>query len=180
MLSIHSCELPSDALLNRYLVSGAFVDCYVTEVTGSVSHAEFVEAFYTTTVFRLERWILRIFVSRPSTNAEARQLARGELSTFAAWTVEERASDQLLLSDFTGRTRSWFKVAPSSDTSTRLYFGSAVVPVRERKTGGMSLGPIFTLLLGFHKMYSRILLLAARWRLSGKLVDNPHRYRGDA
>ena len=179
MLSIHSCELPSDALLNRYLVSGAFADCYVTEVAGSVSHAEFVEAFYTTMVFRLERRILCIFVSRPSTDDEARQLTNGELNTFAVWSVEERAANQLLLSDFTGRTRSWFKVA-LSDTSTQLYFGSAVVPVRDRKTGRMSLGPIFSPLLGFHKMYSRILLLAARWRLSAKPVNNTHRYRDNA
>ena len=55
MAIIRSCELPSNALLNRYLASGAYADCYVTEVTRRVSHAEYVEAFYTTAVFKLER-----------------------------------------------------------------------------------------------------------------------------
>src|SRR5205823_938521 len=82
---IRSCQLPSEALLNRYLASGAYADCYVTEVARRVSHAEFVEAFYTTAVFKLERLILHAFVSRPSTDAQAGQLARGELSSFAAW-----------------------------------------------------------------------------------------------
>ena len=54
------------------------MDCYATEVVGSVSHADFVEAFYTTAVFKLERLILRV-ISRRSTDVEAGQLARGDL-----------------------------------------------------------------------------------------------------
>jgi len=175
MPSIRPCQLPSGALLNRYRDSGAYADCYATEVGRPVSHAEFVEAFYTTTVFKLERLILRLFVSRPSTDAQAGQLAQGELGSFAAWSVEERAPNQLLLSDFTGRTRSWFMVAvpdnPGS-TGTRLYFGSAVVPVRDSKTGRTSLGPVFGALLGFHKLYSQVLLRAAGLRLSRKVARN--------
>ena len=171
MPSIRSCQLPSGALLNRYRESGAYADCYVTEVARPVSHPEFVEAFYTTAVFKLERLILRLFASRPSTDAQAGQLAQGELSSFAAWAVEERAPNQLLLRDFTGRTRSWLMVAvpehPGS-AGTRLYFGSAVVPVRDSKTGRTSLGPVFTALLGFHKLYSQVLLRAAMLRLSRK------------
>lgn len=166
---IRPCHLPSDALLNRYLASGAYADCYVTEVTHPVSHAEFVEAFYTTTVFKLERFILRLVVSRPSTDAEAGQLARGELSSFAAWSVEGRAPNQLLLCDLSGRTRSWLMVAMSEDPDflgTRLYFGSAIIPVQRPRTGRASLGPVFSALLGFHKLYSRVLLWAARHRLS--------------
>ena len=166
MPAIRACELPSDSLLNRYLLSGAFADCYVTEVARSVSHAEFVEAFYTTVVFKLERLILRIVVSRPSTDAQARQLARAERTSFAAWSVEDRSCNQVLPSDFSGRTRSWLKVAPSSNNSTRLYFGSAVIPVHSEKTGHASLDPAFSALLGFHKLYSRVLLRAARLHLS--------------
>src|SRR4051812_28810807 len=95
--------------------------------------AEFVEAFYTTAVFKLERLLLRVFAARPSTDGQAGKLARGELSSFAAWSVEGRAPDQLLLSDFSGRTRSWLMVSASDEPGlacTRLYFGSAVVPVR--------------------------------------------------
>jgi hypothetical protein len=163
--------LPADALLNRYLAGGAFADCYVTEVAHPVSHAEFVEAFYTTAVFKLERTILRAFASRGSTDAQARQLAQGDLSAFAAWSVEARAPNQLLLSDYTQRTRSWLMVgAPQQQNAngTRLYFGSAVVPARNAGTGGTSLGPVFSALLGFHKLYSRILLRAAVSRLSRK------------
>src|SRR2546423_15391812 len=115
MAMIRSCQLPSDALLNRYLASGAYTDCYVIEVARPISQAEFVEAFYTTAVFKLERLILRVFVSRPSTDAQAGQLARGALSSFAAWSVEGRASNQLLLSDLSGRTKSWLMVAATSD-----------------------------------------------------------------
>jgi hypothetical protein len=175
--------LPSDALLNHYLASGAYADCYVTEVDRGVSHEEFVEAFYTTPVFKLERLILRVFVSRPSTDAEAGQLARGELNSFAAWSVEGRAPDQLLLRDHSGRTRSWLMVAASENpdvVGTALYFGSAVVPMRSLKTGRTRLGPVFSTLLGFHKLYSRVLLRAAGRRLSRKAANSTHVRRGDA
>jgi len=174
MAVIRSCPLPPDALLNRYLASGAYADCYVTEVGHRVSHAEFVEAFYTTAVFKLERLILRVFVSRPSTDAQAGQLARGEVSSFAAWSVEGRAPNQLLLCDLSGRTRSWLMVAVSENPDfigTWLYFGSAVVPVRSLKTGQATLGLVFSALLGFHKLYSRVLLLAAGHRLSGRSLQ---------
>jgi hypothetical protein len=169
MSMIRSCQLPSGALLNRYRGSGAYADCYVTEAPRMVTHAEFVEAFYTTAVFKLERLLLALFVSRPSTDVQAGQLARGELDSFAAWSVEGRAPDQLLMRDLGGRTRSWLMVGqPEGDhsTGTRLYFGSAVVPSRRSRSGRSGLGPVFGALLGFHKVYSRVLLRAAWSRLS--------------
>jgi hypothetical protein len=45
---------------------------------------------------------------------------------------------------------------------TRLFFGSAVVPAHPGKA---ALGFTFTVLLGFHKLYSQTLLHAARKRL---------------
>jgi len=126
-----------------------------------------VTAFYTTGLFRLERWILRLLVARPSTDEEARQLARSERNGFAAWSVEARAADQLLMRDFTGRTRSWFMVsAIDGSPGSRLYFGSVVVPLRDPKTGGRSLGRVHGRLIGFHKLYSRMLLGAAARRLA--------------
>ena len=168
MFSIRPCALPDDALLNVYLNDGVYVDCYSTAVTGSISHAQFVNAFYTTWVFKLERWILKWAFNKPSTDAQAKQLADGASDAFAAWTIESRGDDQLLLCDYVGRTRSWLMVASATtDTGprTRLYFGSAVVPVVNPKTGESSLGGGFGVLLGFHKLYSRILLSAARSRL---------------
>jgi len=153
--------------LQRYSGSGGFADCYVAELDRSVTLAEFVEAFYTSWVFKLERLILSVAASRPSSDAQARQLAYGTLDSFAAWSVEDRTPEQLLLGDFSGRTKSWLMVsAGTASSSTRLYFGSAVVPVRNPTTGQASLGIVFRALLGFHKLYSRILLGAARSRLS--------------
>jgi hypothetical protein len=50
---ISTCEIPSCALLRRYVYEGAYTDCYVTRIRTSVSLAEYVEAFYTTAVFNL-------------------------------------------------------------------------------------------------------------------------------
>lgn len=167
MTTIDPCPLPPGALLQRYAESGGYADCYSIALPRAVSQAEFVEAFYTTAVFKIERWILRWAVARPSTDDEAAQLARGERSAFAAWSVEARAADQLLLCDLAGRTRSWLMVqAIDRGASTRLYFGSAVVPVHDAKTGRPRMGPLFNALLGFHKLYSRVLLRAAVRRLS--------------
>lgn len=166
--TVRRCELPDGALLQRYSVKGGYADCYGVEVAGTISHAEYVEAFYTTSLFKLERSILQLLVSRPSTDTEAKHLAQGSRDSFAAWSVEGRARDQLLMSDFTGRTKSWLMVVPMADSATsntRLLFGSAVLP-RGEPGEGRSLGFLFTALLGFHKLYSRALLTAARSRLA--------------
>ena len=130
---------------------------------------QYVEAFYTTWVFKLERLILKWLVDKPSTDIEARELAAGRADAFAAWTVEGRTADQLLMCDYLRRTRSWLMVASSgsADTpATRLYFGSAVVPVADKTTGKLALGSTYSALLGFHKMYSRVLLSSASARLA--------------
>lgn len=141
----------------------------MVDIEGSVSLPELVEAFYTTRLFKLERALLKLFASRPSTDLDAKQLAVGDRSEFGAWRVEERNANQLLLTDVVGRTRSWFMTVPigSIDGSarTRMYFGSAVVTKVDRKTGERSLGFAFKALLGFHKLYSRALLRAAWSRL---------------
>ena len=54
-----------------------------------------------------------------------------------------------------------------SGNGTRLYFGSAVVPA-EGSASGADIGSGFRLLLGFHKMYSRVLLKAAVARLQAR------------
>jgi len=158
--------MPEHALLARYSANGSYTDCYVTELPGNYSHAEFVAAFYTTWLFKLERAILRWLVRRPSTDWEAQQLARGQRESFAAWKVEARAPNQLLLCDFLGNTRSWLMVETRDDGgATRLYFGSAIVPRVDARTGEKRLGTSFRALLGFHRGYSRALLSAARSRL---------------
>jgi hypothetical protein len=129
-----------------------------------------VEAFYTSGIFRIERWLLARFGFPASRNIDARRLASGEVDAYSAWTVEARAADQLLLRDHAGRTRSWLMVETAGDDagSTQLYFGSAVVPVLHARSGKKTMGNAFTALLGFHKLYSRVLLHAARARLARK------------
>jgi hypothetical protein len=154
--ALQPCELPPDALLRRYMLAGAYTDCYRVDLPRAVTHADYVLAFYTTWLFRLERWILAALVRKPSTDEDVQQLALGNAETFAAWNVEARAPDQLLLTDFRGETRSWLMIAAQAG-GTRLYFGSAVVPGAD----GKRIGPVYRLLLGFHKLYSRALLRAA-------------------
>jgi hypothetical protein len=167
MPSIRPCPLPPQALLARYADAGAYTDCYSTDVARLVPHAEYVEAFYTGGLFKLERLLLSLFLSKPSTDVQARQLASGQAGNFAAWRVEDRTTNQLLMCDIGGRTRSWLMVSASHEPtlSTRLYFGSAVVPVISR-SGKPGMGFLFQALLGFHKAYSRALLGSARSRLA--------------
>lgn len=109
-------------------------------------------------------------MARPSHDGEARALAHGQRDAFAAWSVEGRVGNQLLMCDFQSRTRSWLMVEPGA-ASTRLYFGSGIVPRIDPATGEKRMGPGFRALLGFHKLYSRALLAAARSRLRRSLVE---------
>lgn len=166
MPTVQACELPETSLLLGCQDAGAFADCYVTEVEGTVSQAAFIEAFYTTALFKVERAVLTWLAAKPSTDSQAEQLAAGTTTTFAAWRVESRNSNQLLMTDFTGRTRSWLMSvpvdSPSAPARTRLYFGSGVGPRVGKRGDGGTMGFAFHALLGFHRLYSRLLLSAAR------------------
>ena len=165
MPRVQACELPADALLRRYAEQGAYTDCYTIEIDKPVSHEAYVKAFYTTAVFKLERLLLAWLVARPSTDEQAKALAQVQANEFAAWNVEARGHDQLLMRDMTGRTRSWLMRAAAEGGATRLYFGSAVVPVVDRKTGQKHMGGLFRALQGFHRVYSHVLLRSAASRL---------------
>jgi hypothetical protein len=158
---VRPATLPEDSLLRVYTRAGDYTDCYLTEVGRSVTLAEYVETFYRTPLFRLERWILDWLAKKPSTDTDARELAHGRRETFAAWHVESRATDQLLLCDFRGGTRSWLMVVARRE-GTRLHFGSAVMRAKRSASGEKRLSVAFWLLLGFHKAYSRALLASAR------------------
>jgi hypothetical protein len=162
--AVTPCELPQDAFLRRYSVEGSYADCYTATIATPVTHAAFVEAFYTTPLFKTERVLLSWFAGRPSTDDQARQLSAGTLDSFAAWSVEERSANQLLLADASGRTRSWLMSAPAGG-GTRLLFGSAIVPVARAERTNRSPGTVFRILLRFHKLYSHLLLRAAKSRL---------------
>jgi hypothetical protein len=160
---IKTTPLPDNSLLQRFIDSGDYTDCYVTHVGDVVEFPDFVEAFYTTSVFKVERFILKL-VGYPSTDESARELADGVVNEFAAWRVLDRAENQLLLMDVRGQTCSWFRLEPESD-GTQLHFGSAVIRSK-KSSSGRRMGWTYRALLGFHRLYSRILLRAARDRLS--------------
>lgn len=178
MFTIESCTLPEEALLGEHARRGVYTDCFRTELDGIATQAQFVEAFYTTLAFKLERVILKWLVSRPSSDKQARQLATGASDHFAAWRVEKRCTNQLLLSDFRGDTRSWLMVSPGcmqGDRKTLLYFGSAIIPTSNDKSGAVKMGPGYRALLGLHKLYSAVLLGSARSRLAGMIRNGDNR-----
>ncbi len=155
-MSVKSTPLPADALLQRYAQrDDCYTDCYEVDTTAA-DLAACISAFYTTPLFRAERLILG-FAGHASTDADVAALATGQADTYAAWRVEDRTADQILLCDVAGRTRSWLHHTPG-----KFYFGSAVTP----PTPGAPLGGLFTALLPFHKVYSRGLLASAARRLT--------------
>jgi hypothetical protein len=168
MFSVTQSAVPDDALLRtywggarpeRWRESG---DCFVVVANRVVSLGEFVFAFYTSPVFRLERAILRLLAGAPSTNAEARGLADGSTMSFAVWRVGERTATQLLMCDRYERTRSWFRVVHLNDGKTLLQFGSAVASRSNFRAVPGARGSLFGLLLKFHVAYSQVLLHAAK------------------
>lgn len=166
MSIVQPTAVPAGSLLADAICVGGYADCFVACVPGSVTLSAFVQAFYTTPLFKCERWILGWAVARPSTDLGAAALAAGESNAFAAWTVDKRGADELLLRDFTGRTRSWLQATASVDgDATELRFGSAIEPQIDRRTGQVRLGRSVRLLLGFHTRYSVALLGAAVNRL---------------
>lgn len=167
MMNITDAAVPPGSLLADLAAArGAFADAYALQVPRAVSLAEFVEAFYTTQLFKLERSLLALLLGKPSSDAMARAVARGEGQRLAVWTVEARRADELLMHEDSGATRSWFKVQAGDGGMTTLWFGSAVVPRRRGPGGEARLGWVFHALLGFHRAYSRALLRAAARRLS--------------
>ena len=165
MLSIEKCAILPQTLLSKYSLDGMYADSYCTEIKGQISLSVFVFAFYTTRLFKVEQFILAHVAQRPSNDVQAKELADGAINKFAAWNVESRNDNELLMCDILGRTRSWFMVnhlTTGDNKKTHLYFGSAVVPRKDPKTGKTSLGFVFRILLGFHKIYSFLLLYFAR------------------
>jgi hypothetical protein len=151
--------MPDGALLLHYGAIGAFTDCYTYDVDSVVSHSDFVYAFYTSPLFKIERFILKWIVAKPSTDADVAALALGTSDVFSAWSVEGRAKDQLLVCDYQRRTRSWLMVLPlDGGAGTRLFFGTAVARLRPDGRKDRAFGLAFKLLVGFHKLYARALL----------------------
>jgi hypothetical protein len=171
MFSIAQDRLADDALLKTYRGGlrperwERYGDCFSVTVDRAVNLAEFVFAFYTSPLFRIERWLLRALVGAPSSDSDAHALADGSAASFAVWYVGKRTATQLLMCDRYERTRSWFRVVSLDGGRTLLQFGSAIADDRAdraERAGGRALGGRFRLLLGFHVFYSQLLLHAAK------------------
>jgi hypothetical protein len=158
---VFRAPLPNGALLERYRDNGDYTDCYALDVTLPVAQTVYVGAFYTSWLFKIERWILGWAVAKPSTNDQALAIAKGDSSCFSAWSVEARNGNQLLMCDYQNRTRSWLMTMPLPDGGTRLFFGSAYARFRPDGKKDRAFGAGFYALLWFHKLYSRALLKAA-------------------
>ncbi len=168
MSKIIEAEIPSDVLPAKYVDEGAFVDCYYIEIPKDVSLAQYIEAFYTSSLFKVERGILSLVASKSAVDSDAVELSLGESERYSIWTVENRASNQILLCDFTKNTRSWLMVESlktSDIVTTRLFFGSVVIPKKISANGDSSFGVLFHSLSWFHQIYSKALLNAAYKKL---------------
>jgi len=171
MLSIRREPVPDDALLRTYRGGRhperweTYLDCFSIDVGCDISLGDFVYAFYTSPVFRLERLILRAVIGAHSTDADARAVADGAGAIFAVWTVGERTATQLLMCDRYEATRSWFRVVPQKDGRTKLQFGSGVAARSSAESHPRRLGVAARLMLGFHVLYSKVLLGAASRRV---------------
>lgn len=143
---------------------GHYVDAFCVHVPTRQYLRDFVAAFYTTRLFRVERMVLGVLARSPSSDADAMALAAGVTDRFAVWSVEARRAEEVLLADASGRTKSWLHAAPEGQ-GTRLWFGSVVVPVP--RGGSSVLGPVFHTLEGAHRVYARLLLQSAAANLGG-------------
>ena len=147
---------PETSLMARLAARpGVYSDAFCVDLPEAVGLPAFIAAFYGTRLFSAERAILRL-AGMPGTRADLAALAAGDAATFAAWTVEERREDEILLADFADATKSWLHVAPH-DRGTILWFGSAILP----PDAAARIGPAARLSIGPHRFYSRRLLSAA-------------------
>lgn len=158
--AVRATALPADALLRHYQRTDCWTDCFEVELPQSVSLAAFVLAFGHTPLFRLERRLLAL-AGAGSTSADVAALAQGQCDRMALWRVETRDETQLLMTVRGDQVRSWWQAEPGADGSTRLRFGSALLPLRPgRLHPGASGLPRW-----LHTLYSRALLRQTARRL---------------
>lgn len=120
-------NLPEDSYLHEFAARRAHTDGFYCDLSGTIPLSDFIGAFYTSWLFQLERQILAAIIARPSSDQEALALARGEREKFAAWSVEMRCHNQIIMLDYKSKTRSWLMCEPRG-SSTRLYFGTIIEP----------------------------------------------------
>jgi hypothetical protein len=146
--------------MQTYVGQGAtYTDCFEVMSPAAVTLPDFIEAFYTTWLFKLERLVLSIVLRRRIRDADVRAMAMGG-DSFAVWGVEARDDAQILLHDQMWHTRSYLAVALQKGGGTRLIFGSAVVAPDDKP-----LGRLVQITTPLHRFYSKALLLLAERNL---------------
>jgi hypothetical protein len=156
-----ACAVPRDALLCAYVDrAGTYTDCFEVMLPGEAGLHDFIEAFYTTWLFRLERAVLSIALRRRVRDHEVTALANAQADSFAVWTVEGREPTQILLRDLSGGTRSYLAVAGKQGGVTRLLFGSAVVG-----RAGQDFPVWLRATMPLHRFYAKCLLRLAERKL---------------
>ena len=88
---VSACEVPEGSLLAAYGGPGDYRDCFVREVPGEVSLAQYIERFYSSMVFAPERMVLGL-IGRGASAEDISALARSEADRIMVWEVIERRS----------------------------------------------------------------------------------------
>lgn len=170
---IAECIIPEKSVLHpqnsRYSPEYHYTDSFYCDFSSdgseNISFENYIYSFYTSSVFKLERFILRLFLRKSITDQMAGELAKGERQSYAAWNEEFRDGDQLLMADFMGSTKSWFMLERGANGS-RLYFGTVVMSKKDRQGRVKPPMPFFQWTVPAHKFYSKALLWSAKRRLA--------------
>jgi len=166
MFTAKPITLPPDAALNTYAAREAtHTDCFFIDVPGFLTLQTYIELFFDTWLFRLERHILTLAGFGPAGLPQIQALANGQSEIFAAWMVETRKPNQILMKVGNGHIRTWLQ-CDLMETGSRLYFGSAVLP--NPKT--LRPNRLTAALTPLHLIYAKALLGAAarKWNATGK------------
>ena len=164
MTRITAPPLPPQSLLARKRGPECYRDAFRASVAGEVSLGELVTAFFSSRAFLAERMALHL-IGRGADHADIAALAAGRTERFAAWQMEAREENELLMHDFLDQTCCWLAVSTRGPDGaldgplpvpergrTFIWFGTGV-----REVGG----PIMRNLQGAHRFYARQLLAGA-------------------
>lgn len=147
MPKVSQTVVPQNSLLAAFGGPSDYRDCFVREVSGEVSLADYIEQFYASAVFRPELVILGL-IGRGASMEDIRALASGESDRIAVWKVVGRKTDEILLLSKDTNTSSWLSIQREG-ANTKLLFGSWVGGIEESR---------WKFMLAPHVWYSRLLL----------------------
>lgn len=177
MITVKRIGVPEGSFLKAYEGrEGCETDCFQADVPGHPDIDRFVHIFFDTWVFRIERRLLALLGEDYATSEDVAALAGRSSDTLAAWTVQDRSADEIILAFKRPRGRTWLQATQLDGSlgSTRLRFGSALLPNidSEGQTASISWG--LKIGLPLHRLYARLLLAAAArdWK-KGRQQERP-------